>query len=154
MIRILCLSLLISFIAHTACSQHYYNDLVTSSEIVKKRAIYQTNKVKTVKMTSFDNNNQPIEGFGGSQEIAANFATITTDANRQLANIQERMPVIIERQDWPIWLGEVEGDPTSLLQAAPEDVLRVWRVGKAVGNVKNDGAELIEPAEAAEPTLL
>jgi putative SOS response-associated peptidase YedK len=82
------------------------------------------------------------------------FATITTDANRQLANIQERMPVIIERQDWPIWLGEVEGDPTSLLQAAPEDVLRVWRVGKAVGNVKNDGAELIEPAEAAEPTLL
>jgi hypothetical protein len=30
----------------------------------------------------------------------------------------------------------------------------VWRVGKAVGNVKNDGAELTEPAEAAEPALL
>ena len=29
-----------------------------------------------------------------------------TDANRQLADIQDRMPVIIERQDWPMWLGE------------------------------------------------
>jgi putative SOS response-associated peptidase YedK len=82
------------------------------------------------------------------------FATITTDANRQLAGIQDRMPVIIERPDWPLWLGEVEGAPASLLQAAPEAVLRVWRVGKAVGNVKNDGAELIEPVEAAESALL
>jgi len=89
MIRILGLSLLINFIAHTAFSQHYYNDLVTSSEIVKKRAIYQTNKVKTVKMTSFDNNNQPIEGFGGSQEIAANFATITTETSTSLSGKDE-----------------------------------------------------------------
>jgi hypothetical protein len=89
MIRIFGLSLLINFIAHTAYSQHYYNDLVTSSEIVKKRAIYQTNKVKTVKMTSFDNNNQPIEGFGGSQEIAANFATITTETSTSLSGKDE-----------------------------------------------------------------
>ena len=73
------------------------------------------------------------------------FATITTDANRLLAGIQDRMPVIIEREDWPLWLGEAEGDPASLLRPAPEDVLRVWPVGKAVGNVRNDGAELIEP---------
>jgi putative SOS response-associated peptidase YedK len=64
------------------------------------------------------------------------------------------MPVIIARQDWSIWLREVEGDPTSLLHAAPEDVLRIWRVSKAVGNVKNDGAELINPVDAAESTLL
>ena len=64
------------------------------------------------------------------------------------------MPVIMEPQDWPLWLGEVEGDPASLFHAAPENVLRVWRVGKAVGNVKNDGADLIEPIEVAEPTLL
>ena len=24
------------------------------------------------------------------------------------------MPVIIERKDWPLWLGEAEGDPASL----------------------------------------
>ena len=86
-------------------------------------------------------------------ELLQTFATITTDANRQLAGIQDRMPVIIERQDWPLWLGKIDGDPASLLRPAPEDVLRLWRVGKAVGNVKNDGAELIEPIAPAEPTL-
>jgi putative SOS response-associated peptidase YedK len=100
--------------------------------------------------------------FGGVWEtwkspdgaLLQTFATITTDANRQLAGIQDRMPVIIERQDWPLWLGEMDGDPTSLLRPAREDILRLWRVGKAVWNVKNDGAELIEPIEPAEPTLL
>jgi putative SOS response-associated peptidase YedK len=87
-------------------------------------------------------------------EEVQTFATITTDANQQLAGIQDRMPVIIKRRNWPLWLGEIEGDPASLLHAAPENVLRVWRVGRAVGNVKNDGAELIEPIEVAEPTLL
>ena len=82
------------------------------------------------------------------------FAIITTDANRLLAEIQDRMPVIIERQDWPLWLGEIDGDPASLLRPAPENVLRLWQVGKAVGNVKNDGAELIEAIGPAEPTLL
>jgi putative SOS response-associated peptidase YedK len=88
------------------------------------------------------------------RELLQTFATITTDANRPLARIQDRMPVIIERQDWPLWLGEIDGDPASLLSPAPEDVLRLWQVGKAVGNVKNDGAELIEPIEPAKPTLL
>ncbi len=34
------------------------------------------------------------------------FATITTDASTLLAPIQDRMPVIVERADWPLWLGE------------------------------------------------
>ena len=87
-------------------------------------------------------------------EILQTFATITTDANRQLASIQDRMPVIIERQDWALWLGEAHGDPGSLLRPAPEDVLRVWPVGKAVGNFRNDGPELLEPSTVTEPTLL
>jgi putative SOS response-associated peptidase YedK len=82
------------------------------------------------------------------------FATITTEANRQLAEIQDRMPVIIERHDWPLWLGEADGDPASLLRPAPENALRLWPIGKAVGNVRNDGPQLIEPIALAEPTLL
>ena len=61
---------------------------------------------------------------------------------------------ITERGDWPLWLGEFDGDPASLLRPAPEGILRTWQVGKAVGNVKNDGAELIEPYAPAAPTLL
>ena len=87
-------------------------------------------------------------------ELIQTFATITTDANRQLAGIQDRMPVIIERKGWPLWLGETEGDPGSLLRPAPEDVLRLWRVGKAVGNFRNDGPELLQPSTVAEPMPL
>jgi putative SOS response-associated peptidase YedK len=64
------------------------------------------------------------------------------------------MPVIIEKADWPVWLGEVEGDPAILLRPAAEDVLRVWPVDKKVGNVRNDGPDLIEPIKEMEPTLL
>jgi putative SOS response-associated peptidase YedK len=89
-------------------------------------------------------------------ETLQTFSTITTEANRQLSTIQPRMPVIIEPADWPIWLGETEGDVGALLRPAPEDVLRVWPVDKKVGNVKNDGPELLEPHASSEqmPTLL
>jgi putative SOS response-associated peptidase YedK len=33
-----------------------------------------------------------------------------------LAPIQDRMPVIIERTGWPVWLGEADGDPAALLR--------------------------------------
>ena len=78
------------------------------------------------------------------------FANITTDANKQLAPIQDRMPVIVEQADWPLWLGEVDGDVATLLRPAAEGVLRIWQVGKKVGNVRNDGPELIEPVVPAE----
>lgn len=84
MTRIFGFTLLISFIAHTAYSQHYYNDLVMTSEIVKKRAVLQANKVRSVQMTSFDGNNQPIEDFGSAQTIADNYASITTETSTNL----------------------------------------------------------------------
>ena len=94
------------------------------------------------------------KGKSPEGETLQTFATITTDANQQLAGIQDRMPVIIERKDWPLWLGETEGDPASLLRPAPEDVLRIWPVGKAVGNFRNDGPALLKPSTITEPTLL
>ena len=87
-------------------------------------------------------------------EYLRTFATITTEANQLLAGIQDRMPVIIERADWPLWLGEADGDVMGLMRPAPEDVLRFWPVDKRVGQVRNDGPELIEPVVPVEPLLL
>jgi putative SOS response-associated peptidase YedK len=78
-------------------------------------------------------------------ETLQTFSTITTDANHQLSKIQPRMPVIIEQADWPIWLGEEDGDVRGLLRPAPGDVLHVCPVDRKVGNVRNDGLELLEP---------
>jgi putative SOS response-associated peptidase YedK len=72
------------------------------------------------------------------------FATITTEANQLLSPIQPRMPAIIEKADWPVWLGEVEGDVPALLRPAAENVLRLWLTDRRVGNVKNNGPELLE----------
>ena len=47
------------------------------------------------------------------------FATITTEANELLAPIQDRMPVIIERADWPLWLGEAGRRPGRLASGSP-----------------------------------
>lgn len=45
---------------------------------------------------------------------------MTTNANMTVAELHERMPVIVKEQDWPVcwpvWLGQVEGIPAELLQ--------------------------------------
>ena len=99
--------------------------------------------------------------FGGVWEIwkspegerLQTFATITTEANELLATIQDRMPVIIEKADWPLWLGEVEGDPATLLPGA-RGRPAVLACREGVGNVRHDGPRLLEPTAVVEPTLL
>ncbi len=59
---------------------------------------------------------------------------ITTDANAMIAELHDRMPVILEPQDWPTWLGEVGGDPAALLRPAAEDVLKVWPASRQVNS--------------------
>jgi len=63
-----------------------------------------------------------------------------------MAHIHNRMPVIDERADWPVWLGDTEDDPAALLRPAGEDVLRLWTVSRAVNNARNDGPELLYAA--------
>lgn len=86
------------------------------------------------------------EGWRGSDDtILRSYAIITARANGQMAALHERMPLILEQPDWPLWLGEAEGDPAALLHPSPEGVLRLWPVDKRVGNVRNDGPDLLEP---------
>jgi putative SOS response-associated peptidase YedK len=71
-----------------------------------------------------------------------------------MGQIQDRMPVIIEPENWPLWVGEVIGNPVTLLRPAAEGVLRFWPVDKKVGNVWNDEPDLIEPVLEMKPTLI
>jgi putative SOS response-associated peptidase YedK len=65
-----------------------------------------------------------------------------------MAELHDRMPVILEQQDWPAWLGDVEGDYAALLHPAPDGLLRVWPVDRRVGSPRNNGPELLEPVAA------
>jgi hypothetical protein len=39
------------------------------------------------------------------------------------------MPVILERDAWPLWLGEAEGDPTALLIGARQKSFCIGHCG-------------------------
>ena len=72
------------------------------------------------------------------------FAILTTAANSTMVPLHERMPVILEAADWPVWLGEHDGDALALMRPADDDVLHLWPVSRAVNNVRNNGAELLD----------
>ena len=80
------------------------------------------------------------------------FAIITTAANALCAPLHERMPAILDPDHHAAWLGEGEVEPGSLAaMLRPYDPTRmtVWPVSAAVGNVKNNGPELLEPVTFA-----
>ncbi|WP_372735821.1 SOS response-associated peptidase [Nocardioides sp.] len=72
---------------------------------------------------------------------------ITTEAEDSLGTIHDRMPLMVERERWSNWLDPTQSKDAllSLLTPAAPGALQAYPVSKAVGNVKNNGPELIEP---------
>jgi putative SOS response-associated peptidase YedK len=79
-------------------------------------------------------------------ETKETFTIVTTEPSRFAAQFHNRMPLVLEPETWDLWLkGEPEA-AASRRKPANEDVLVSWPVNKAVGNVKNNGPELLETA--------
>jgi putative SOS response-associated peptidase YedK len=83
-----------------------------------------------------------------SGEWIRTFAIITTDANDLVANIHDRMPVILSSSDYNTWLSEEE-DPSDLLRPFPSDHMRVWLVSTRVNKPENDDPSILDPIELA-----
>src|SRR6202022_4518663 len=47
-------------------------------------------------------------------EWVRSFAIITTTPNELCAELHDRMPVILARDNWPVWLGEEPANPAQL----------------------------------------
>lgn len=71
------------------------------------------------------------------------FTIITTPPNLTVAGIASSMPVILAPRDYTRWLDVNERDPHALLKPCPSDWLRAWPANPAVGNVRNQGQELL-----------
>jgi putative SOS response-associated peptidase YedK len=81
-------------------------------------------------------------------EALKSFTIVTTAANALLAPLHERMPVVLERADWPLWLGEIPAEPAALkavLRPCPSEILTLWPVSPRVGNVRNNDPALLAP---------
>jgi putative SOS response-associated peptidase YedK len=83
--------------------------------------------------------------------ILRTITLVTTAANSVMAPIHDRMPVILTPETWAVWLGESAGDAAALMRPCPDALLDHWPVSPAVGNVRNQGAELPLPQGAVLP---
>ena len=80
---------------------------------------------------------------------------LTTEAADDTGHIHDRTPLVVPRADWDRWLDpEVEDPGEDLLVPAVSGALDAWPVSPAVGNVRNDGPELVQPLEPETPPTL
>ncbi|HXR54363.1 MAG TPA: SOS response-associated peptidase [Acidimicrobiales bacterium] len=87
---------------------------------------------------------------GPGDEVLRTVAIVTTMANPELAAVHDRMPVIVERDDWARWLAPEALEPAAagaLLRPAPGELLELVAVSDLVNDPKNDLPELIEPLD-------
>lgn len=92
---------------------------------------------------------------GPNGEELESAAIVTTDANKTLAPIHERMPVVVPPEAFDLWLNCDKADAQTasvLIRPAPDDLLEAYEISTAVNRVANDDAKLIEPvAPGAQP---
>ncbi|MDX1292041.1 MAG: SOS response-associated peptidase [Hyphomonas sp.] len=74
------------------------------------------------------------------------FTILTTRPNDLMAGLHTRMPVIVHPSDYRTWLDADNRKVEHLYQPFPAADMHAWPVGAAVGNVRNQGPELIEEA--------
>ncbi|WP_339319307.1 SOS response-associated peptidase [Paenibacillus sp. FSL R10-2734] len=75
---------------------------------------------------------------------------ITTTPNDLMAEIHNRMPVILKPEDETEWLSRGNQDANSLmklLKPYDQNQMRAYPVSTAVGNVRNDTKDLIEEVQ-------
>lgn len=83
--------------------------------------------------------------WDGAGEPVLTCSIVTTAALGLLAEVHDRMPLVLGPERWADWLAG-GGDPARLLAPPEEHVLagiEIRPVGPAVGNVRNNGPELI-----------
>jgi len=89
---------------------------------------------------------------GPNGEEVDTAAIVTTRANRVLAAIHDRMPVIVPPEAFDLRLDCAKVDAmtaAALIAPASESLLEGYEVSPAVNRVANDSADLIAPAAAA-----
>ena len=92
---------------------------------------------------------------GPNGEEVDTAAIVTTRANRMLAPIHDRMPVIVAPEAFDLWLDCANVDAetaAALIAPAAEDLFEYYEVSPAVNRVANDDEGLIAPAAPAQPS--
>ena len=83
-----------------------------------------------------------------SGDVIHSFTIITGPPNELVAPIHNRMPVILPREAWRVWLGEERADLEELLDVLrpfSTELMRAYPVAPRVGSVRNNDPALLDP---------
>lgn len=74
------------------------------------------------------------------------FTIVTTEANKEMLDVHERMPVILDLKDEEAWLNPDSTDSViqSLLHPSADGSLTIYPVSKDVNKPKNNNPTLLE----------
>jgi len=75
-------------------------------------------------------------------------ALLTTAANELMHPIHERMPVLLDSEDYGLWLDTAVQKPDQLqhlLHPYPDELLRAYPVTTHVNNVRHDDPDCVQP---------
>jgi putative SOS response-associated peptidase YedK len=81
------------------------------------------------------------------------FTIVTTDANKLVKSVHDRMPVILRKDLEKLWIAEnvTESQAGSLLKAYDSELMYSYAVHRAVNDARNSGPECIQPAPRFYP---
>jgi putative SOS response-associated peptidase YedK len=79
--------------------------------------------------------------IGGEKLVS--FTVLTCAAGAATRHLHPRSPVILAEADWERWLTP-GSEASDLMRPVEDDRIELWEVGSAVGNVQNNGPELID----------
>lgn len=129
--------------------------------LVPANGFYEWNQVGGAKQPYYITlPDEPMFAFAGlydefadeDGEVLRSYTVITTEPNELMAELHNRMPVILHRDDEEEWLDPDVTEPRQverLLRPYPAEEMEAVPVSRAVNNVRNDGPQLIEPDDAA-----
>jgi putative SOS response-associated peptidase YedK len=92
------------------------------------------------------------ESWSNGENELVTCTIITTKANSVAAKIHQRMPAIIKREDYALWLGELD-ERKQLLANLPYVDLDLYPVSKTVNSPKNNTPECTEPISAEKKRI-
>jgi putative SOS response-associated peptidase YedK len=87
-------------------------------------------------------------------EWVRTFTVLTTTANELVAEIHDRMPVMIPPESYDRWLSTLDPDPRDLLVPYPAGPMTIWPISTRVNKPANDDEAILEPVGGFEAAAI
>ncbi len=85
-------------------------------------------------------------------EALYTFTVMTTQPSRWMAQLHDRMPAVLQPEQWAAWLSPEtsQGALKGMLGPAPESFFEAFEVSRAVNSPRNDVPQIADPVPGGE----